>query len=69
LLIAFAFVVSQAESGEQAYEMLLQQKINLALVDVEMPGMNGFQLLERIKSNPDLEDLPVICTAHNNSST
>lgn len=54
--------MSAAESGEQAYEMLLNSKINLALVDVEMPGMNGFELLERIKSTPQLDCLPVIRT-------
>jgi len=57
-----SFHVSEAESGEQAFELLLSHKINLALVDVEMPGMNGFQLLERIKHTPELDHLPVIRT-------
>jgi DNA-binding NtrC family response regulator len=40
----------EAGGGEAALEILGQQKVDVALVDVRMPGMNGLELLQRIRS-------------------
>ncbi|WP_170787649.1 adenylate/guanylate cyclase domain-containing protein [Ruegeria lacuscaerulensis] len=52
-----------AENGRVAMEMLSRQSFDLVLLDIEMPEMDGFQVLEAIKSNTELRDLPVIVTS------
>ncbi len=54
---------SVAENGRVAMEMLSNQPFDLLLLDIEMPEMDGFQVLEAIKSDTDLRDLPVIVTS------
>ena len=54
---------SLAENGKIAVEMLSSQSFDLLLLDIEMPEMDGFQVLEKIKSDPNLRDLPVIVTS------
>jgi CheY-like chemotaxis protein len=49
-----------AEGGRQALDILAQQSFDLVLLDVMMPGMNGYQVLEAVKSNPALREIPVI---------
>jgi putative two-component system response regulator len=48
-----------ASSGEAALE-LLDGTISLALLDVLMPGMNGLEVVRRMRQNPVLKDIPVI---------
>ncbi len=54
---------SVAENGRVAMEMLSSQPFDLLLLDIEMPEMDGFQVLEAVKSDTDLRDLPVIVTS------
>jgi CheY-like chemotaxis protein len=49
-----------ATNGQKALEAVASQNVNLILLDVEMPGMNGFEVLERLKSNPSTAGIPVI---------
>lgn len=49
-----------AENGRIALEMLGREAFDLMLLDIMMPGMNGFELLERIKADDTLKHLPVI---------
>src|SRR6266851_9228040 len=48
------------ENGRQALELLQSESFDLILLDVEMPDMDGYQVLEQLKANPRLRDLPVI---------
>ena len=50
----------EAESGEEALKVLEQENIDLILLDLMMPGMDGFQTLERIKQNPSTVFVPII---------
>lgn len=52
--------VSIAENGEQALEIMQSQPIELLLLDILMPVMDGYQVLETMKGDPDLRDIPVI---------
>jgi CheY-like chemotaxis protein len=52
--------VGLAEDGQQALEMLGAGSYDVVLLDIIMPGMDGFQVLERIKGDPRLRDTPVI---------
>ncbi|WP_221030761.1 response regulator [Actomonas aquatica] len=54
------FDVATAESGEQALEWLEETAPDLILLDILMPGMNGFETLERIKAKPAWAMIPVI---------
>jgi adenylate cyclase len=52
-----------AENGRVALEMLEHERFDLVLLDINMPEMDGFQVLERLLANPTLRDLPVIVTS------
>src|SRR5947207_8038371 len=49
-----------AKNGRQAMDKLQGEPFDLVLLDVEMPEMDGYQVLEHLKSNPHLRDIPVI---------
>lgn len=58
--------VRTAENAEQAMARLEEEKPDLILMDVVMPGQNGFQLTRAITRNPDFADVPIIiCTSKN----
>jgi|APLak6261672720_1056091.scaffolds.fasta_scaffold00389_2 DNA-binding response OmpR family regulator/DNA-binding CsgD family transcriptional regulator len=54
------FRVLVAESGARALELLAQQSVDLILLDMVMPGMDGMAVCERIKQQPKWKDLPLI---------
>jgi putative two-component system response regulator len=47
-------------SGEKLFVLLEKVRPDLILLDVEMPGMSGYDVLRRLKKNPDYENIPVI---------
>lgn len=49
-----------ARSGEQALELLLEHDVALALLDVQMPGMDGFELAELMRGNSRTKNVPII---------
>ena len=56
------FICLEADDGEQAMAIILQNPLNLVLADIKMPKKNGLELLERIRDDENLKDLPVILT-------
>jgi signal transduction histidine kinase len=52
--------VLKARSGDQALELLLQHDVALALIDVQMPGLNGFELAELMRGNERTRRVPII---------
>lgn len=54
------FQVSVAIDGENALEQINYYKPELILLDVMMPGIDGYETCQKIKSNPDTFDIPVI---------
>jgi CheY-like chemotaxis protein len=54
------FVVYTAENGQRALDTLRSERVDLAIIDVHMPVMNGAELLRHIRDDPALEKLPVI---------
>ena len=52
--------VDVAADGIEALEALATRRYDLLLVDLEMPRMDGFQLLERLRSDPATSRLPVV---------
>jgi len=55
--------VTLAENGRIALDRLAEGGFDLVLLDIEMPEMDGFEVLAAIKSDPELHDLPVIVTS------
>ncbi|HUG66963.1 MAG TPA: response regulator [Pirellulaceae bacterium] len=54
------FEVSCAEDGQEAWEMLLKDRPDVLITDLQMPRMNGIELIEHIRANEATADLPVI---------
>lgn len=54
------YEVRCASDGEQAWEMIRQQRPDIVITDCQMPRLNGLALAERIKNDPELAGLPVI---------
>jgi twitching motility two-component system response regulator PilH len=60
------YAVRTAENGEEALRRLAEEKPDLILMDVVMPGQNGFQLTRSITRDPRFAGVPVIiCTSKN----
>ncbi|HEX9302535.1 MAG TPA: response regulator, partial [Casimicrobiaceae bacterium] len=55
--------VALAENGRVALEMLRRESFDILLLDIEMPEMDGFQVLEQLVRDLQLRDLPVIVTS------
>jgi class 3 adenylate cyclase len=55
--------VALAEDGKIAMDMLRAQSFDLVLLDIDMPRMNGFQVLEAMLQDSSLRDVPVIMTS------
>jgi class 3 adenylate cyclase len=54
--------VAFAENGLQALEMVHSQAFDIILLDIQMPEMDGYQVLEQITDDLNLRDIPVIMT-------
>ena len=60
------YEVRTAENGEEAMRRLEEAKPDLILMDVVMPGQNGFQLTRAINRTPEYTEIPIfICTSKN----
>lgn len=60
LLKRDGLVLLKARSGDQALELLLEHEVALALVDVQMPGMDGFELAEFMRGSERTRNVPII---------
>ena len=60
LLQAKNFDLAVANNGERAYKVALTFKPDLVLMDVLMPGWNGYETTNVFKSDPQLLDIPII---------
>jgi two-component system chemotaxis sensor kinase CheA len=60
ILESAGYDVDLAVSGEEGMDKARLRKYGLFLVDVEMPGMDGFSFIERARADPELRDVPAI---------
>ncbi len=61
--------IFQAGNGREGLESLEQNWIDLAIVDINMPVMNGEEMIDRIRENPEMQDLPVVVVSTEGSET
>ncbi len=59
-LIDAGFSVITASTGKEGIAKATQERPNLVLLDIMLPDMGGFEILENLKSNPTTKDIPVI---------
>jgi two-component system, chemotaxis family, chemotaxis protein CheY len=59
----------EAGDGLEALEVLKSQKIGLILSDINVPNMDGLQMLTQIKANEDWRNLPVVMITTEGSQT
>jgi adenylate cyclase len=55
--------IEMAENGRQALEMMHARPFDLVLLDIEMPEMDGYQVLEKVTADLQLRDIPIIITS------
>ena len=60
LLEAHGYNTLEARTGPEALECLADNKPDLILMDIQLPEVSGLEVTQRIKSNKDLADIPVI---------
>ena len=66
LLSKNGFTVRTAENADDAFKRLAEEKPDLILMDVVMPGQNGFQLTRAVNRTPEYTHIPIImCTSKN----
>lgn len=57
------FNIFRANDGQEAYELFEKEKIDLALIDIMMPRMNGFELTKKIRANSNIP-IVILSAAH-----
>ncbi len=60
ILMSRSYNISFAPNGFEAIELALTNELDLILLDVMMPGIDGFETCRRLKQNPETKDIPVI---------
>jgi DNA-binding response OmpR family regulator len=59
-LVREGFEVMDFLNGEDAFTWAADSDFDLAVLDVKVPGMDGFELLERLRAMPRLDDVPIV---------
>jgi len=54
------FQLIVADNGDEAFEKAIKEKPSLIIADTNMPGLNGYELCEKVRGTPELKDIPLI---------
>ncbi|MCG6944809.1 MAG: response regulator [Deltaproteobacteria bacterium] len=60
LLTSAGYEVMEAVTGEDGVSAAETHRPDLILMDIQLPGLNGYEATRQIKANPDLEHIPII---------
>jgi two-component system chemotaxis response regulator CheY len=64
------YQIDTASNGEEGWQKIINQPPDLVITDLNMPGVYGLELLERIRNEPTTAELPVLCiTSDSNIDT
>ncbi len=62
-ILEIRFDVLEAHSAEEAVPLLREQRPDLILMDLQLPGVDGLTLVRRLKGDPETRDIPVIAVS------
>lgn len=68
MLARFNFELRTAANGQQALDAIQQKKPDLILLDLMMPGIDGFEVIRRLRANPKTQDIQIIILSALNSN-
>ncbi|MBR6306759.1 MAG: response regulator [Bacteroidales bacterium] len=68
MLSKFNFKMRTASGGQQALDAVAQEKPDLILLDLMMPGIDGFEVIRRLRENPATEDIQIVILSALNSN-
>jgi CheY-like chemotaxis protein len=60
--------VVTAADGEEGLKVIRKQKPDIALIDIMMPKMDGMELMQELRKDPDLQQIPIIIMSNVNDS-
>ena len=60
LVTANGYELIEATTGEQGIEAAARERPDLILMDIQLPGIDGYEVTRRIKANPQLQKIPII---------
>jgi CheY-like chemotaxis protein len=61
--------IQRMKNGEEALAFLEQKVPHVILLDILLPGMNGFDILQKVKMNPKLRSIPVVILSNTSQSS
>jgi CheY-like chemotaxis protein len=59
-LNARGYATGEAADGGQALDLVVKQRFDLVLCDIMMPGVDGYTVLQKMKADPDLANIPIV---------
>lgn len=60
MLKKFGFEIRKANNGSQALEAIAERQPHLVLLDIMMPGMSGYEVLQKVRETKSKEELPIV---------
>jgi len=69
ILISKSYAVTPVLNGEGAEEQIAAARPDIILLDVVMPGRNGYEILRALKRNPTSKDIPVVMVSSKGEDT
>ncbi|MBO4557267.1 MAG: response regulator [Bacteroidales bacterium] len=68
MLSRFNFRIKTAANGQQALDAVAEEKPDLILLDLLMPVLDGFEVIKRLRANPETEDIQIVILSALNSN-
>ena len=68
MLSRFNFELRTAANGQQALDAVAAKKPDLILLDLMMPGIDGFEVIRRLRANPETADIQIVILSALNSN-
>jgi two-component system, cell cycle response regulator DivK len=60
MLVGTGYAITEAEDGEQALAAVAKERPDLILMEIQLPSMDGYEAMRRIRTDPALSSIPII---------